>query len=54
MTLALLHGFLGVPESWEAIATALPSDARVLRPVLMGHGGARWGHTPESFDDSLR
>lgn len=38
MTYVLLHGFSGGPESWDAVATALPSDARVVRVQLAGHG----------------
>lgn len=35
-TYLLLHGFTGAPESWDELA--LPTDARVLRPALAGHG----------------
>lgn len=38
MTYVFLHGFSGGPESWDAVATALPSDARVVRVQLAGHG----------------
>ena len=40
MTYVFLHGFSGGPESWDAVATALPSDARVVRVQLAGHGAA--------------
>lgn len=35
-TYLLLHGFTGAPASWDELG--LPTDARVLRPALAGHG----------------
>jgi len=40
VTLVLLHGFLGLPESWNEMLAALPSGQRIVRPTLLGHGAA--------------
>lgn len=55
MTLVLLHGFLGLPESWNEVVQALAPRERVLRPALLGHGAASWGtgDLPLSFDDEV-
>lgn len=37
-TFLLLHGFTGAPESFDAITARLPTDARVIAPMLAGHG----------------
>ncbi len=42
MTLVLLHGFLGLPESWNEVVAWLGPGDRVLRPALLGHGPAEW------------
>lgn len=36
--LLLLHGFMGAPMSWSAVAMALTHPGPVLTPVLPGHG----------------
>lgn len=38
-TLVLLHGANGSPDQLEALAVVLRPQARVLMPVLPGHGG---------------
>jgi 2-succinyl-6-hydroxy-2,4-cyclohexadiene-1-carboxylate synthase len=55
VTLVLLHGFLGLPESWNEVVTALAPAERVLRPALLGHGPADWASLglPSSFDDEV-
>lgn len=55
MTLVLLHGFLGLPESWNETVQALAPRERVLRPALLGHGAADWSSLglPRSFDDEV-
>lgn len=47
---ALLHGFMQSPAAWEPLRAALPSDARVCCPTLLGHGT-----TPSAacFDDEV-
>jgi 2-succinyl-6-hydroxy-2,4-cyclohexadiene-1-carboxylate synthase len=42
VTLVLLHGFLGLPESWGDVVGSLGTRERVLRPALLGHGAADW------------
>ncbi|GAB3399830.1 alpha/beta hydrolase [Schumannella luteola] len=37
----LLHGFPDGPRTWDAVVGRLPSDARVIRPLLRGVGGSR-------------
>lgn len=39
--LVLLHGFTGDASSWDAVLERMPTEARELRPVLLGHGSAR-------------
>lgn len=52
MTLVLLHGFLGLPESWNEVVAALGTPERIVRPALLGHGAAEWGDVglAESFE----
>ncbi len=38
--LVLLHGFLGAPESWDAVRAALPAGLEVHALALSGHAGA--------------
>jgi 2-succinyl-6-hydroxy-2,4-cyclohexadiene-1-carboxylate synthase len=52
MTLVLLHGFLGLPESWSEVMLGLRSAERVVRPALHGHGPADWS-LGGSFDDEI-
>jgi 2-succinyl-6-hydroxy-2,4-cyclohexadiene-1-carboxylate synthase len=40
MTLALIHGFLGLPESWSEVVRALRAREPIVRPTLLGHGAA--------------
>jgi 2-succinyl-6-hydroxy-2,4-cyclohexadiene-1-carboxylate synthase len=50
--LALLHGFTGCPESWDAVVGQLPPGHEVYRPALYGHGpGSRDG--VGSFEDEV-
>lgn len=37
-TVILLHGFLGVPSSWQAVTGLLPPRLRIVAPALPGHG----------------
>lgn len=37
-TFVLLHGLTGGPESFDALARELPAGARLVRPLLAGHG----------------
>lgn len=55
MTLVLLHGFLGLPESWNDVVSALGTTERVLRPALLGHGAADWDARPlpATFSDEV-
>ena len=53
MTLVLLHGFLGLPESWSEVALALGPGERVLRPALLGHGAGDWDTLPASFEGEI-
>lgn len=51
--LALLHGFLGAPEAWDAVVEGLadrPAAGLVVRPYLPGHGPDR-GETLRGWDD---
>jgi 2-succinyl-6-hydroxy-2,4-cyclohexadiene-1-carboxylate synthase len=50
MTLVLLHGFLGLPESWNDVVAAMAGEKRILRPALLGHGLAAWESLPEAFE----
>ncbi len=50
MTLVLLHGFLGLPDSWNEVVAWLGARERVLRPALLGHGAGPWETLPGSFD----
>ena len=47
-TVLALHGFMGRPADWDAVAADLGSAARVLAPDLAGHGEAR--DLPADFD----
>lgn len=38
--LALLHGFSGNPESWEAVRSALGPNSEIVAPILLGHGSS--------------
>lgn len=38
--LVLLHGFGGSMSSWDQVLACLPSDLRVIRVDLPGHGGS--------------
>lgn len=37
-TLLLLHGFTGAPTSFDAVLHTLPTEARLLVPLISGHG----------------
>ena len=50
MTLLLLHGFTGSPESWDPILHELSEPQHILRPALTGHGG---GEIARSFDEEV-
>lgn len=49
----LLHGFTGAPSSWSAVTSELPGDARVLAPLLTGHGRPAVALDVQSFDAEL-
>lgn len=48
MTLLLLHGFLGAPSTWDAVAPAATS----VRPWLPGHGPSP-ETSAKSFDEAV-
>jgi 2-succinyl-6-hydroxy-2,4-cyclohexadiene-1-carboxylate synthase len=52
VTLVLIHGFLGLPESWSEVVSGLRSRARVVRPTLLGHGAAA-PCSSRTFDDEV-
>lgn len=55
MTHVLLHGFLGLPESWNEIAGGIADARRVVRPTLFGHGPRAWSldEAPATFEDEV-
>ncbi len=55
MTHVLLHGFLGLPESWNEVLTASAEPRLVVRPALFGHGPGAWSlaDAPRSFDEEV-
>ncbi len=50
MRLALLHGFAGGPEAWDAVVAAWPPGDEVVPVALPGHGG---GAVRASWDENL-
>jgi pimeloyl-ACP methyl ester carboxylesterase len=55
-TLVLLHGYTGHARSWDAFATAMSADYRVLALDQRGHGESQWAPadaygTPEMVTD---
>lgn len=55
MTYVFLHGFLGLPESWNEVQTGLADGQRIVRPALFGHGPHAWSldEAPKTFEDEV-
>lgn len=45
--LVLLHGGLEHAHAWDAIASVLAADWRVIAPDLRGHGDSQWACGPD-------
>lgn len=53
---ALVHGFLGVPEAWSRVVDALPRGVSVVTATVPGHGPAPTvldGHSFEAVAETL-
>ena len=44
----LLHGFLGAPESWDAVVQACGSAPLIVAPALVGHGDEAQAVPPDA------
>lgn len=58
-TFVLLHGFTGAPRSFDALVERLPAGARIVRPMLPGHGPSpqsvgTWRREVDRLGDGLR
>jgi 2-succinyl-6-hydroxy-2,4-cyclohexadiene-1-carboxylate synthase len=51
--LALLHGFSGNPESWEAVRSELGPKPYVVAPILVGHGSSPHDASVQGFEGEV-
>lgn len=54
MSFVFVHGFLGLPSSWDEVIEAGRWAGPIERMTLLGHGLATdWARAPETFDDEV-
>jgi 2-succinyl-6-hydroxy-2,4-cyclohexadiene-1-carboxylate synthase len=54
MSYVFVHGFLGLPSSWDEVIEAGRWSGPIERATLLGHGlTSDWSRTPRTFDEEV-